>query len=82
MMRVYYLDTSALVKRYVSGLGSDVVDEIFSNAYRGLNVLAFSYWNIAEAAVVFDKYGRRLGLNARNLLRNLLREARTLAKLN
>ncbi len=79
---IYYLDTSALVKRYVSELGSDVVDEIFSNAYRGLNVLAFSYWNIAEAAVVFDKYERRLGLDARNLLRNLLREVRTLAKLN
>ncbi len=80
---VYYLDTSALVKRYVSEeVGSDVVDNIFSNAYRGLNVLTFSYWNIAESAVVFDKYERRLGLDARNLLRNLLREVRTLTKLH
>jgi len=78
---IYYLDTSALVKRYVSEVGSDVIDELFSSTYRGISVLSFSYWNIAEAAVVFDKYERRLGLNAKELLRNLLSEVKTLAKL-
>jgi hypothetical protein len=43
--------------------------------------LAFSYWNIAEAAVVFDKYERRLGLNARRLLSSLLSESTTLSRL-
>ncbi|OYT56511.1 MAG: VapC toxin family PIN domain ribonuclease [Desulfurococcales archaeon ex4484_217_2] len=78
---VYYLDTSALVKRYVSEPGSDVVDSLFSSAYRGVAVLSLSYWNIVEAAVVFDRYGRELGLNAKNLTRNLLRELKTLSKL-
>ncbi len=79
---VYYLDTSALVKRYVSEPGSNVVDNIFSKCYRGISKISFSYWNIAEAAVVFDKYERKLGLDARKLLRNLLRETRTLVKLH
>ncbi len=49
----YYLDTSALVKRYVKEPGSEVVDKIYAKAYRGIAVIAISYWNIAEAAVVF-----------------------------
>jgi predicted nucleic acid-binding protein len=47
---VYFLDTSAIVKRYVLEPGSSLVDEVYSNAYRGLVKLALSYWNIAEAA--------------------------------
>lgn len=80
--KVYYLDTSALVKRYVSEPGSNIVDKIFSECYRGISKISFSYWNIAEATVVFDKYEKRLGLNARELLRNLLREMKTLSKLH
>lgn len=79
---VYYLDTSALVKRYVEEPGSETVDRIYSEAYRGVAVVAFSYWNIAEAAVVFDKYKRRLGLDAGSLLKTLLREVKTLSRLN
>jgi len=78
---VFYLDTSALVKRYVSESGSDIVDGIFSKCYRGIVKISFSYWNIAETAVVFDKYEKKLGLNAKKLLRNLLREVKTLVKL-
>ena len=57
---VYYLDTSALVKRYVAEPGSNVVDEIFGRVYRGMGILTFSYWNIAEAVVVFDKYEMKI----------------------
>ena len=32
---IYYLDTSALVKRYVEEVGSEVVDSIYGYAYRG-----------------------------------------------
>ena len=77
----YYLDTSALVKRYVKEPGSEVVDSIYTKAYRGVAVIAASYWNVTEAAVVFDKYERRLELSARQLMEALLRESRTLAGL-
>ena len=79
---ICYLDTSALVKRYVEEPGSRVVDEVFNDAYRGVKTISFSYWNIAEATVVFDKYERRLGLNAKKLLHDLLREVKTLVKLH
>ncbi len=79
---IYYLDTSALVKRYVAESGSDIVDKIFEDAYKGIQTISFSYWNIAEAAVVFDKYERRLGIKAKVLLRNLLREIKTLYTLH
>jgi predicted nucleic acid-binding protein len=78
---VHYLDTSTVVKRYVTEPGSEVVDEVFKSAYRGALVLAFSYWNIAGAAVVFDKYSRVLGLDARELMKNMLREVKTLSRL-
>jgi predicted nucleic acid-binding protein len=79
--KVHYLDTSALVKRYVEEPGSKIIDEIYRDAYKGVGKLAFSCWNIAEAAVVLDKYERKLGLDARKLLRNLLRESSTLSRL-
>lgn len=78
---IYYLDTSALVKRYVTETGSSIVDDIFNKVYRGLSMLAFSYWNLAEAAVVFDKYEKRLGISAKRVLKDLLREVKTLARL-
>lgn len=79
---IYYLDTSALVKRYVEEPGSDILDNVFSECYRGTCKISLSYWNIAEAAIVFDKYERKAGLDAKKLLQNLLREMRTLAKLH
>jgi predicted nucleic acid-binding protein len=79
---IYYFDTSAIVKRYVVESGSEVVDGVFRDAYRGLVVIAFSSWNIAEAAVVFDKYSRILGLDAMGLLKNMMREMRILSRLH
>lgn len=77
----YYLDTSALVKRYLEEKGSSRVDELFSKAYAGSALLATSYWNIGEAVVVFNKYERRLGISARTLLALMAREARTLVRM-
>jgi len=54
-----YLDTSAIVKRYLEEQGSDVVDEFFERAYGEEVVLVASQWNIGETAVVFDKYEQR-----------------------
>jgi len=74
----YYLDTSAIVKRYAVEPGSEVVDGVFRNAYRGLAILSFSCRNIAETAAVFDNYSKILGLNAKELMKNMLREIKTL----
>jgi len=79
---IYYLDTSALVKRYVLEPGSEVVEMIFRDAYRGLTMILCSSWNIAEVALIFDKYGRILELNARELMRNMMRELRILSRLH
>lgn len=76
----YYLDTSALVKRYVKEPGSEVVDEVFMRAHAGEASIALSYWNIGEAAVVFDKYERRTGLDATAIFHTMLRELRMLAR--
>jgi len=43
-----------LVKRYVEEPGSEIIDTIYKDAYRGIKRLSLSYWNIAEAVVVFN----------------------------
>jgi len=46
-----YLDTSALVKRYVEEETQEV-DRLFNSAYRGSAVLATSALNLGEASSV------------------------------
>ncbi len=58
-MESVYLDTSAIVKRYVAEEYSDLVDEVYEGAYRGAVRIGFSAWNVGEVAVVLDKYCRR-----------------------
>ena len=71
----YYLDTSALVKRYIPEPGSEHIDRIFTGALNGENVIAISYWNIGEAATVFDKAERKFkSVNATKLLELMLDE--------
>jgi len=79
---IYYMDTSALVKRYIDEHGSEIVDNIYKDAYQGIKRLSFSYWNIAEAVIVFDKYAKRLGVDAKEIVRYMLRESITLSRLN
>jgi predicted nucleic acid-binding protein len=76
------MDTSALVKRYIDEHGSEIVDNIYKDAYQGIKRLSFSYLNIAEAIVVFDKYAKRLGVDAKEIVRYMLRESITLSRLN
>jgi predicted nucleic acid-binding protein len=54
--KLAYLDTSSLVKRYVSERGSEVVDRLYGESEGGRLRLAFSIWNIGEAVCVFDRY--------------------------
>jgi predicted nucleic acid-binding protein len=54
-----YLDSSALVKRYVEEPGTTAVDIIFDKASVGAMVIATSIWNLGEAFGVFDYRRRR-----------------------
>lgn len=58
-MKTIYLDTSAIVKRYIQEEGSDVVASAYSNAWRGEAKISFSLWNIGEVLGVLDRYYRR-----------------------
>ena len=78
-----YLDTSAIVKRYVAEEGSEQVDGIYDGAYAGRARIGFSVWNVGEVAVVLDKYERRgvIG-DAKRVFELFLGETRLLARLN
>ncbi len=75
----YYLDTSALVKRYITEPGSDMVDQVFENAWDGKDTIIISYFNIGEAATVFDKFSRRTNTpKATKLIEEMLDEFKEL----
>jgi len=57
--RVVYLDTSAVVKRYVLESGTDVVKALYLSAWNGEVKLSFSLWNIGEMLGVLGKYRQR-----------------------
>jgi len=56
---IVYLDSSAIVKRYVLETGSDVVGDFYEKVLNGELKVAFSAWNIGEVLGVLDKYFRR-----------------------
>lgn len=56
---IVYLDSSAIVKRYVLEDGSDVVRDVYVRALNGELKLSFSIWNIGEVLEVLDKYLKR-----------------------
>lgn len=62
-----YLDSSAIVKRYVVEPGTTVIDEVFDKAEAQRLTIAFSLWNIGEILGVFDERRRR-GWMAQNEL--------------
>jgi len=57
--RWVYLDSSAIVKRYVEEAGSEIVCELYDSALAGELTLSFSAWNIGEVLGVLDRYWRR-----------------------
>jgi predicted nucleic acid-binding protein len=62
-MKTVYLDTSAIVKRYIQEAGSDVVAQLYSKAWLGDLKIAYSAWNIGEVLGVLDKYYMRRWLS-------------------
>ncbi len=75
-----YLDTSMLVKRYVKEVKSDIADTFFHLAQRSEAVICISEINLGETTVVFDKYSRKFGINARDRFRAMLRELGSLER--
>ncbi|RLI70082.1 VapC toxin family PIN domain ribonuclease [Archaeoglobales archaeon] len=81
MQSKVYLDTSALVKRYVEEENSEKIDFLFDKAYKEEITLVTSQWNVAEAAVVFDKYQRRGILDAMETLKLLQNEMEMIVRM-
>ncbi|AKA48051.1 hypothetical protein IX51_01880 [uncultured archaeon] len=75
-----YLDTSILVKRYIKEADSEIADAVFHQAQRGEAVICSSEINLGEAAVVFDKYSRKVGIDARDRLQTMLSELNSLER--
>ena len=75
-----YLDTSALVKRYVKEEGSDQSDSYFQAAQRGESIICLSEINLGEAAVVFDKYSRKWKIDGKNRFQVMLSELERLER--
>ena len=69
-----YLDTSILIKRYVKEENSSLADTYFHRAQRGEAVVCMSEINLGEAAVVFDRYSRKTGIDAKSRLQTILSE--------
>lgn len=57
-MRVY-LDSSAIVKRYVIEEGTEKVKDVYMEALSGAASLHFSVWNIGEVLGALHAYHRR-----------------------
>jgi len=56
--RRVYLDSSALIKRYVEESGSEVIQKLYKKAYSGEIKLITSLWNVGEVLGVFDRKRR------------------------
>jgi len=60
----FYLDSSAIVKRYVLEEGTEKVKETYLEALNGAASLHFSVWNIGEVLGVLHAYHRRKWLES------------------
>jgi len=55
-VKLVYLDSSSIVKRYIEEEGSQVVDAVYEKAEAGKLRFAFSIWNAGEVLGVLDRY--------------------------
>ncbi|MBD3159623.1 MAG: PIN domain-containing protein [Candidatus Lokiarchaeota archaeon] len=82
MTKSVYLDTSALVKRFLEEEGTQIVDSLFDRCYDEELRLVLSQFNLGEAAVVFNKYENRdIIPHAEESFQVLYNELRLLSKL-
>ena len=54
--RNVYLDTSAIVKRYIEEKGSKLVDDLYGRAEVGALRISFSMWNVGELIGALDQH--------------------------
>lgn len=84
MKELVYLDSTAIVKRYIKEPGSETVRMLFLKAYSGDLNLSFSIWNIGEVLGALDR-ARRIGrIDEETYIitrRRLLLETRRIIKL-
>lgn len=83
-MKKLYLDTSAVVKRYIAEDGSELASEIYRRSDTKELGIALSMWNIGEAIGVIDHYQRRGWISetqAGNALSNLAGETLRLLRI-
>ena len=59
-----YLDSSAIIKRYVLEQGTDKIKETYFEAFNGAATLHFSVWNVGEVLGALDTYHRRKWLES------------------
>ncbi len=56
--RVTYLDSSAIVKRYIEEPGTEKVTQAFLSAYAGEERISYSIWNVGEFLESLDRAER------------------------
>ncbi|MHA1277455.1 MAG: type II toxin-antitoxin system VapC family toxin [Candidatus Helarchaeota archaeon] len=84
MIPSIYLDSSAIIKRYINEKGTETIDVIFDASEVEKVKVSFSIWNIGESIGVFDQYHRRNWIDAedfRAVTRKFLIEIQKLYKL-
>lgn len=57
--KIAYLDSSAIVKRYVHETGSEIIRAQYNSVYLGDLLLPFNVWNIGEVIGIFDRAHRQ-----------------------
>lgn len=72
-VRLVYLDSSSIVKRYIGEKGSEAVDTVYSRAETGGLRFMFSIWNVGEVFEAFDRYFSR-GLLPEEAFKTALRD--------
>ena len=76
-----YLDTSAILKRYLAEEGTEIADLVFDKAEAGEIRLMISLWNVGEVFGVLDEHKRKGWLNEKAFKAALTSFADELVKL-
>ncbi len=82
--RIVYMDSSAILKRYVKEPGSDIVRRMYIMALSGEVKLSFNVWNVGEILGILDKARNTGRLGEREYLltrKRFLSETRRLLRL-
>lgn len=72
-VKIVYLDSSSIVKRYVEEKGSDVIDTVYEKAEASKLRFVFSIWNVGEVFGAFDRYAVR-GLLSEHMFKTALQD--------